>query len=100
MCPEEMVELSRFAELPVVESTDADCDSILVVLLNELSTDKTKEWMNYKLFIELIQNALSQSSEQGASLLFTCPTLTAVSQAMCSGGCLLLVAARYVISTR
>ena len=29
-------------------------------------TDKTEEWMNQKLFIELIQNALSQPSEQGA----------------------------------
>ena len=64
-------------------------DSILVVLPNELWTDKTKEWMNYKLFIELIQNALSQSSEQGVSLLFTCPMLTAVNLAMYSGGCTL-----------
>ena len=64
-------------------------------------TDKAKEWMNQKLFIELIQNALSQPSEQGVSLLFTCPMLTAVSAATYSGGCLLVVAAVcYIITPR
>ena len=53
-----------------------------------------------KLFIELIQNALFQSSEQGTSLLSTCPMLTAVSAATCSGGCLLVEAACYVISAK
>ena len=46
-------------------------------------------------------HALSQSSQQGASLLFTCPTPTAVSAAMYSDGYFLVVAAVcYVISTR
>ena len=52
------------------------------MLLIELSDRQDKEWMNYKLLIELIQNALSQSSKQGASLLFTYSMLTAVSAAM------------------
>ena len=34
------------------------------------------------LFIEHYQNTLFQSSEQGASLLITCPTLTNLSLAM------------------
>ena len=71
---------------------------VVIVLCSELPDKQDKRMDEAKLFIELIQNALSQSSEQGASLLFTCPMLTAVSWAMYSGGCLLVVAACYVIS--
>ena len=41
--------------------------------------NKTIEWMKLNYLLTTIQNALYQSSEQGASLLFTCPMLTAVS---------------------
>ena len=70
------------------------------MLLIELPDTQDKRMDETKLFIELIQNALFQSSEQGASLLSTCPTLTAVSAAMYSGSYLLVVAAHYVISSR
>ena len=73
---------------------------VVIVLLSELPDKQDKRMDETKLFIELIQNALFQSSEQGASLLFTCPTLTAVSQATHSGSCLLVVAACYVTSPR
>ena len=74
---------------------------VVIVLLNELSDRQDKRMDETKLFIELIQNALFQSFEQGASLLFTCPMLTAVSTAMYSGSCLLVVAAvGYVIPPR
>ena len=51
------------------------------------------------LFIEHYQNTLSQSSEQGASLLITCPMLSALSLAMYSGSCIHAPEC-YVISTR
>ena len=70
------------------------------MLLSELPDKQDKRMDETKLFIELIQNALFQSSEQGASLLSTCPMLTAVSWAMYSGGFLLVVAACYVTSPR
>ena len=73
---------------------------VVVVLLSELPDKQDKRMDETKLFIELIQNALFQSSEQGTSLLSTCPTLTAVSRATYSGGFLLAVAACYVTSPR
>ena len=74
---------------------------VIIVLVHcELPDKQDKRMDETKLFIELIQNALFQSSEQGVSLLSTCPILTAVSQAMYSGGCLLVVAACYVTSPR
>ena len=57
------------------------------------------------LFIEHYQNTLSQSSEQGASLLITYPMLTALSLAtykwqLPSSGCCIHAPTHYVISTR
>ena len=49
------------------------------------------------LFIEHYQNTLSQSSEQGASLLITYPMLTALSLATYSGSCLLVAAASMLL---
>ena len=72
----------------------------VVVLFSELPDKQDKRMDETNLFIELIQNALFQPSEQGVSLLSTCPMLTAVSRATYSGGCLLVAAACYVISTR
>ena len=65
--------------------------------LSVLSERQDKRMDELNLFIEHYQNTLFQPSEQGASLLITCPTLTALSLAMYSGSCILVAAASMLL---
>ena len=73
----------------------------IIVLLIELSYRQDKRMDELNLFIDYYPNTLFQSSEQGMSLLFTCPVLTDVSWAMLlSTGSCKNTRAHYVTSPR
>ena len=89
-------------EDPHLSSDNTPLRSYLIryyVVLSQLSYRQDKRMDELNLFIDYHYKSI-QSSEQGMSLLFTCPILTEESLSFLSTGSCKNAPAHYVISTR